>query len=93
MKDEKEINLDILKHLENLSNQINGKMAPKTKTVFRRYPVTLGLLILIGAITLNEGLKGLLRKFGIFEIDPLYLTLFGLAILTITGTLYKKLDK
>ncbi|HTE48904.1 MAG TPA: hypothetical protein VK675_03300 [Candidatus Paceibacterota bacterium] len=92
-QDEKEINLDVLEHVENLSNQVNKMMASRTKNVFRRYPVAFGLLIICGAIAVHEGLKGLMEDFGLLEISPWYLVITGLAILTITGTLYKKLEK
>jgi len=95
MKEEnnREISVDILKHLEDLSNKINTVMAERAKSVFLRYPVTFSLLILMGVIVLHEGLKGVLKKFGVLDIDPMYLLIAGLVILTITGTLYKKLDK
>ncbi len=93
MQDKEQISLDILKHIEDLSNQINAKMAPRAETVLRRYPVTFGLLILIAVITLHEGLKGVLKEFGLLDINPWYLIIFGLVILTITGNLYRKLDK
>ena len=92
-KNENEINVNLLRHLEDLSNNINQMMASRTKTVFRRYPITFGLLILLGGVALYEGLKGLIREFGLLEINPFYLILTGLIILTITGTLYKKLEK
>jgi hypothetical protein len=92
-KNENKISVDVLKHLESLSININKLMASRTSRVFRHYPVTFGLLILIGAMALHEGLKGLMKKFGLLEIDPLYLLFTGIIILSITGTLYKKLDK
>ena len=92
-KDEKEISVDVLKHVEDLSNKINKMMALRTKAVWNRYPITFGLLIFIGAISLHEGLKGLMKDFGLMDIDPWYLLIAGLLILTITGTLYKKLEK
>ena len=95
MKDtrDNEISVDLLKHLEDLSNSINQMMAPRAKNVFRRYPITFGLLILMGGIALYEGLKGVMKSLGLLEINPIYLILVGIAILIITGTLYKKLDK
>ena len=94
MKNEEEkISVDILKHLENLSNQINTIMAPHAYTVFKRYPITFGLLILVGIISLNEGLKGLLRQWGLLDVNPWYLLIIGLTILTATGRLYKKLGE
>ena len=92
-QDEKGISLNILKHLEDLSNNINHLMASHAKAVFRKYPITFGLLILFGVTALHEGLKGMMRDFGILDINPLYLCIAGLAILTFTGTLYKKLEK
>ena len=92
-KDEKKINLDVLEHIENLSNQVNEMMASRTKNVFRRYPVAFGLFIICGAIAVHEGLKGLMEDFGFLDISPWYLIITGLVILTITGTLYKKLEK
>ncbi|KKS04307.1 MAG: hypothetical protein UU82_C0011G0010 [Candidatus Nomurabacteria bacterium GW2011_GWC2_41_8] len=92
-KDEKGISVDILKHIEDLSNQVNRMMASRARAVFRRYPVTFGLMILIGVMAVHEGLKGLMREFGLLNINPWYLLVAGLAILTITGTLYKKLEK
>ena len=93
MQEKERISLDILKHIEDLSNQINMKMALRARTGFQRYPVTFGLLILIGVIALHEGLKGVIKELGILDFNPWYLIIFGLAILTITGSLYKKLEK
>ena len=92
-QEKKEINLDVLEHVENLSNQVNKMMSSRAKNVFKRYPVTFGLLIICGAIAVHEGLKGLMHDFGLLDISPWYLVIAGLAILTITGTLYKKLGK
>ena len=92
-EEEKQISIDILKHVEDLSNQINMMMASRARAVFHRYPITFGLLILLGVVALHEGLKGLIKEFGLLDINPWYLTVFGLAILIITGRLYKKLEK
>ena len=92
-QNEKQISLDLLKHMENLSNDLNKKIASRTEPVLRRYPIAFGLLILFGGTVLHEGIKGLMKEIGLLEINPLYLLLIGLVILAITGTLYKKLDK
>jgi len=93
MENGEKINIDILKHLEDLSNKINNVMASRTRAVFEKYPITFGLLILFGVTTLHEGIKGLMHKFGLLDLNPIYLLVTGLLILIITGTLYKKLDK
>lgn len=92
-ENEKKISMDILKHLEDLSSGINRMMSARTRNAFRRYPVTFGLLILVGVIAVNEGIKGLFRQFGLLDINPWYLLIAGIIILIITGKLYKKLDK
>jgi hypothetical protein len=43
-------------------------------------------------VAVSEGLKGVLELVG-FAGHPWYMLLTGLAILLITGSLYKKLDK
>ena len=92
-ENEKQISLDILKHIEDISNDLNKLMSSRAKAVFRRYPITFGLLILLGVIALHEGIKGVLKEAGLLDINPWYLLIAGIAVLTITGTLYKKLDK
>ncbi|MFA6076782.1 MAG: hypothetical protein WC735_01760 [Candidatus Paceibacterota bacterium] len=92
-QEEKRINLDMLKHIEDLSNKINQTVAPRTQAVLSKYPITFGLLILFGVMTVHEGLKGLMKDFGLLDLNPWYLLVAGLVILTITGTLYKKLEK
>ncbi|HEY4478082.1 MAG TPA: hypothetical protein VJB09_02305 [Candidatus Paceibacterota bacterium] len=92
-KDQSQIHLDILRHLEKLSSQLNDAMASRAKRVFHRYPITFGLLILVGVTALHEGLKGALRMTGLLDINPIYLLVTGILILIITGKIYKKLDK
>ncbi len=91
--EQKGISLDILKNVEDLSNQVNQMMASRTKTVWKRYPAAFGLLILFGATALHEGLKELMKIYGLMDLNPWYLFIAGLAILTVTGTLYQKLEK
>jgi len=92
-KEGTEININVIRHLETLSSQINRVMAPRAKSVFRQYPITFGLLILLGVMGLHEGLKGVMKSLGLLDINPWYLVVSGLVILIITGTVYKKLEK
>lgn len=92
-KSQKELDLDVIKHLENLSSQLNRALGHRTQSVLRRYPVLFGLLILLGATSLHEGLKGVLEDMGLLGSNPMYLIVGGNFVLIITGTLYKKLEK
>jgi len=91
-KDEKKIDLDILKHVEALSDQVNRMMSSRTKSAFRKYPLTFTLLVLIGVIAVSEGVKGVLEMIG-FQGHPWFLLVAGLLILVVTGKLFEKLDK
>ncbi len=85
--------MDLLKHIESITENINEAVNQRGQFIFRRYPLTFALLILFGVVAVSEGVKGILAQFGILEGNPWELLLIGLAILIFTGTLYKKLDK
>lgn len=85
--------IDLLKHIESITKEINETINKRGKFVFKRYPLTFALLILFGVVAVSEGVKGVLADFGILEGNPWELLFIGLAILIFTGTLYKKLDK
>ena len=92
-KDQQQISLDILKYVEDLSNKMNEVVGSRTKSAFRKYPLTFALLVLIGVVAVSEGMKGILESVSWFDNHPWELLLAGLVILIFTGTLYKKLDK
>ena len=46
----KNLDIDILKHIEKLSNEVNKVMASRTKSVLRQYPLTFTLLVLFGVM-------------------------------------------
>lgn len=92
-QNEKGINIDALKHIEDLSSKMNSIMESRAKNILRRYPITFGILILFGVISINEGLKGILEELGLLEINAWYLLGLGVLVLIITGTIYKKLNK
>lgn len=85
--------LDLLRHVERLTEQVNSMLGQMSKSVFKRYPLTFAILILFGVIAVSEGAKGILMSLGLLDNNPLYLLFIGLIILTFTGTLYKKLNK
>jgi len=85
--------LDLLGHVEMLTDKINKVVGSRGQSAFARYPLTFGLLALLGAVMLSEGVRGVLREVGILGGNPWYSLLVGLALLVFTGTLYKKLDK
>lgn len=92
-KNKKEIDLDVLRQIENLSNRINSIMASMARPFFKRYPLTFMIFIFVGVVALSEGMKEILSGIDFFDGHPWRLLLTGVIILIITGTLYKKLKK
>lgn len=85
--------LDVIKKLEDLTAKINQLFSEKGKNVFSRYPLLFALLIVFGVTMVTQGIKDLISEIPIFQNSPLVMLLFGLLVLIITGTLYKKLEK
>lgn len=85
--------LDLLLHLERLTEELNRRMSSPGRFVLRRYPLTFTIAALFGVVAVSEGIKGILEKISIFKNEPFYLLAIGLIILLILGSIYKKLDK
>lgn len=85
--------LDLLRHVEVLTDKVNQLMSSKNESFVRKYPLTFALLALFGVVAVSEGIKGILEKIGLFQNQPLFLLVVGLVILTILGSLFKKLNK
>lgn len=85
--------LDLLKKAEEATDEMNKYFQKKGKSVFNRYPVVFALIVVVGATLMSQGIKGLLFEIPFLNSSPLMMFLFGILVLIITGTLYKKLDK
>lgn len=85
--------LDILLQIEKVTSELNRQMSERGAPVVKRYPLTFAILALFGVVLVSEGIKGLLHEWGLLEIRPIYVLAIGLVILTILGSVYRKLDK
>ncbi|MFA6393206.1 MAG: hypothetical protein WCW54_03930 [Candidatus Paceibacterota bacterium] len=85
--------LDLLRKAEEATDEMNKYFHKKGRSVFNRYPVVFALVVVVGATLMSQGIKGLLFEIPFLNNSPLMMFLFGILILIITGTLYKKLDK
>ena len=90
---ESESYFDVLRQLELLTQQINGLANNKGKIIFNRYPITFALLVLFSLVTISEAAKEILKSSGLFNNNPWFTLFIGLAVLILTGTIYKKLNK
>jgi len=85
--------LDLLKKVEETTDEMNKYFRRKGKSVFNRYPLIFALVVVVGATLMSQGIKELLFEIPFFNNSPFAMFLSGILILIITGTLYKKLDK
>ncbi|MBP9771593.1 MAG: hypothetical protein KBD16_01570 [Candidatus Pacebacteria bacterium] len=85
--------LDVLRHIETLAEQMNAQMNARSKSILRRYPLTFALLALFGIVAVSEGAKGILEDVAVFKEHPLLMLVVGIVVLTTLGSLYKKLEK
>jgi hypothetical protein len=60
-------------------------------TAFKRYPLVFTLLGTFGLVSTLYGVQHLFDKVPLLANDPVVALIVGLAILFLTGTLYKKL--
>lgn len=73
------------------TKKIDAIMSPTRSTYAKRYPTLFSLLATLGVIMTFLGIEQLLLTSSLLERHPVLILAFGIAILTLTGTLYKKL--
>lgn len=70
---------------------IEIKTEPLRKHVFKKHPTLFFLLATAGIIATSLGFELLLLRYSLFIQYPIILIVVGVFILSVTGTLYKKL--
>ncbi len=71
---------------------INDVTSPVRETFAQKYPTIFSLLVTVGATATFLGFEQLLLAWSLLERYPLIILGFGIAVLLLTGTLYKKLQ-
>jgi len=93
-KNSKDI-LSLVTELEEALKRAGGEVDKAVllvrQTVLKRYPVLFALAVTIGIAATILGLEQILLTVPLFLEQPWVLFLLGVGILTVTGTLYKKL--
>ena len=72
------------------SRLVDKILAEKRQAVFQRFPLLFTLLGAFGLVATLSGFQGVMDTTGLSE-NPIILLGLGVAILLLTGTLYKKL--
>ena len=67
------------------------RLVVRRQSVFDRFPLIFTLLVAVGGVATFSGINKLVEKVDWLSRNPWWLLGFGLSILVLTGTLYKKL--
>lgn len=71
--------------------KLESVVQPVRKNVLQRFPILFLMLATLGLTATITGMEQLLLKVSFLESNPGLVLIIGLALLTLTGTLYKKL--
>jgi hypothetical protein len=74
------------------TKKIDTLVGPTRTTFAKRYPTLFSLLATLGVVMTFLGIEQLLLASDILERHPMLILALGIAILALTGTLYKKLS-
>jgi hypothetical protein len=71
--------------------QVASKIAKSRNSAFERFPLLFTLMAAFGLVATTDGFQRLMTKVPFFANNPYVTLIAGLLILSVTGTLYKKL--
>ncbi len=74
------------------TKKIDTLVSPTRSTFAKRYPTLFSILATLGVIMTFLGIEQILLTADILERHPMLILALGVAILALTGTLYKKLS-
>jgi hypothetical protein len=77
--------------VDSVERHVDSFVAPVRTSAFERFPTLFTLLASLGVVATMRGLDLLLQAMPSVYHSPLLLLGFGIGILVLTGTLYKKL--
>lgn len=76
---------------ERMEKSVGSIISPVQKTVFARFPILFTLLVTFGVAITFFGFERMVAEIAYLNDRPFLMLSTGLGILTLTGTLYKKL--
>ncbi|HUP26729.1 MAG TPA: hypothetical protein VM124_03745 [Candidatus Limnocylindrales bacterium] len=81
-----------IKAIRQKEKAVAQNLSRKKEGVYQRFPLLFTLLGTFGVVAVFYGFEGIINRIDLFVNNPIILLIFGLGLLVITGTLYKKLD-
>jgi hypothetical protein len=85
--------LNPIERIERRTEALNNYMHHRNRTVFGRYPLVFSLLATFGAVSILYGFDEILDQIEFVHAHPSAPILFGIILLALTGSLYKRLEK
>lgn len=86
-------NVDPIQNVERLVRETHDSVEKYTKPVLVRYPLSFSFLLVFSVAAILHGFDMWADQTEIFARHPSLLILAGVALLFLTGTLYKSLEK
>lgn len=77
--------------LKNGTADFERTLIPVRRELWRRYPAVFLLLVTVGITATFTGIEQLLLSYELLRAHPIVILCIGVTILTLTGTIYKKL--
>ncbi len=69
---------------------VDSYLEPARRNILQRYPILFSLAATVGVTATFLGLEQLIMSIPFFHQQPVIILLFGVGILVVTGTIYKK---
>lgn len=84
---------DPIRQVEELTKGVNNFMKRRGRSVFGRYPLVFSFLGTFGVVLIIHGIEGVIDKISVLRERPILILTVGILLLTLTGTLYKRIEK
>jgi len=92
IQDQKEKVEQEIKKLESMGSSFSGKLRSARDSAFNRFPLIFVLLSSFGLVATFYGFEKVIDQIPFFIENPQSILLTGIAVLLLTGALYKKLS-
>ncbi len=77
--------------IKTVERTVESYAKPMRKNILKRFPVFFSLFVTFGVAAVFFGFERLLEDIAFLNERPFFILVVGIAVLAITGTLYKKL--
>ncbi len=84
---------DPIQSVENIVKEVHDNTSKYTQPVLAKYPLLFAFLVVFSVSMIMKGFGDVINQIKIFQQKPWLLFVLGIFLLTLTGSLYKWLDK